>query len=89
MVQLVICGQAKSHCVNYTTRSIVKRWHKPKERICILEDGCSNVPGFKSQGDKFFKDMEREGLTLCNTTQVFDLFIGKANVLNKRPRSAW
>lgn len=55
-------------------------WHKDKNRICILTDGCSSVPGFEAQGSKFFKDMEKDGCTLTTTTEAFDLFIGKNNI---------
>jgi nicotinamidase/pyrazinamidase len=77
--QLLVCGEAKSHCVNYTTRDIAKHWHKEKNRICILTDGCSSVPGplFEAQGEKFLKDMEKDGCTLTTTQEAFDLFIGK------------
>lgn len=81
--QLLICGQAKSHCVNFTTRDILKHWTKDKQRICILEDGCSNVKGFEAQGNKFITDMEKEGLTICKTIEAFDLFIGKNLKSNK------
>ena len=68
--------------MNYTTRDIVKHWHKDKGRICVLKDACSSVPGFETQGDKFFRDMEKEGVTLCQTTEAFDLFIGKFHKKN-------
>ncbi len=63
--------------MNYTTRDLVKHWHKDKGRVCILEDGCSSVGGFEAQGEEFMRDMEKEGVTICQTTEAFDLFIGK------------
>jgi len=66
--------------VNYTTRDIAKHWHKNKNRICVLTDGCSSVPGFEEQGEKFFKDMERDGCTLTTSEEAFDLFIGKNKI---------
>ena len=52
--KLVICGQARSHCVNYTTRDICEEWTltdegtehktiKSHHKIFVLEDGeyCS------------------------------------------------
>jgi nicotinamidase-related amidase len=38
--RLLICGQARSHCVNYTVRDLVEHW--PNERyseIMVLSDG--------------------------------------------------
>jgi hypothetical protein len=46
LVQLLVCGQALSHCVNMTVRDIVDHWkqsghHKDElHRIYILEDGA-------------------------------------------------
>lgn len=40
IAQLIICGQAKSHCVRYTTVDILKHWHvKPHSAIYFLSDG--------------------------------------------------
>jgi len=36
-VQLVVCGQALSHCVKYTVNDILSQWNKEKSRIIILE----------------------------------------------------
>lgn len=30
--QVLICGQAKSHCVNYTIKSIMKYWHLTQQQ---------------------------------------------------------
>jgi hypothetical protein len=47
-VQLYVCGQAKSHCVQYTVRDIIKYWDIEKRRnpdkvnlklIYLIEDG--------------------------------------------------
>lgn len=38
--KVLICGQALSHCVNYTTRDILKYWIKsrdPKDLILLLD----------------------------------------------------
>lgn len=69
---LIVCGQAMSHCVNYTLRDIVAHW--PKERlsqITLLTDGASPVPGFEGPADTFQKDMESAGVQLKTTAQVF------------------
>mmetsp|Transcript_20035 Transcript_20035/g.41714 ORF Transcript_20035/g.41714 Transcript_20035/m.41714 type:complete len:295 (-) Transcript_20035:166-1050(-) len=64
-VKLVVCGQAMSHCVNYTVRDIVEHW--PKEEmgsITLLKDCASSVPGFESAGEAFLSDMEDVGVNL-------------------------
>ena len=50
--KVAICGEAISHCVNYTVRDLVDAW--PKERLSdliILADCASPVPGFEAAGE--------------------------------------
>lgn len=62
---LLVCGQAMSHCVNYTLRSIVERWPKEKYgNITLLSDCASSVPGFEEAGDTFQKDMVAIGVNV-------------------------
>ena len=73
--QLIICGQAMSHCVNFSTRDIVKHWNKEMKRVCLLSDGASSVPNCESDSEKFIKDMKHEGLSICRCSEVFKLFL--------------
>ncbi len=61
--RLLVCGQALSHCVNYTVRDILDHWH-PNEagRITILSDCASSVPGFEDAGGAFLDDMAKAGV---------------------------
>ncbi len=60
---LVICGQALSHCVNYTVRDIVSQWSPSSpSSITILKDCMSSVPGFEEAGEKFLQDMMEVGV---------------------------
>jgi len=64
--RLIVCGQAMSHCVNYTLRDIVDHW--PREDTCkiiLATDCCSAVPGFEAAADTFQKDMTDAGIRLC------------------------
>ena len=70
--QLIVCGQAMSHCVNYTLRSIVERWPKDKlSSITLLTDCASSVPGFEEAGDTFQKDMSALGVALKQSPELF------------------
>jgi len=67
--KLVVCGQAMSHCVNFTLRDVVEKW--PAARmgdITLLTDGASSVPGFTNDGEQFVKDMVEKGVrcVACN-----------------------
>jgi nicotinamidase/pyrazinamidase len=61
--RLLVCGQALSHCVNYTVRDIVDNW-PPDEtgKITVLRDCASSVPGFEGAGEAFLEEMERAGV---------------------------
>lgn len=70
--RLLVCGQAKSHCVNYTVRDLVSRW--PKERlgeICLLQDCASAVPGFEEAAHQFQTEMREAGIQIVNAADAF------------------
>ncbi len=71
---LLVCGQAMSHCVNYTLRDIVQHWDDAdgtttdKKPIFLLTDCGSAVPSFEAAATTFEKDMGLAGVTLCKST---------------------
>ena len=70
--RLLICGQAMSHCVNYTATNIVDKWPKDKlSNITLLTDCASSVPGFEEAGEQFQSDMAKAGVQLKKSTEVF------------------
>ena len=69
--KILVCGQAMSHCVNYTLRDLVERW--PKERaseITLVLDGASAVPGFEAAADQFVSDMKAAGVQVRTTAEI-------------------
>ena len=69
--QLVVCGQALSHCVNFTLRDIVKHWRSDISRIHLMRDGTSSVPTFEADGEEFVEDMKMAGVKIVNSTDNF------------------
>lgn len=65
----MICGQALSHCVNYTVRDIVSQWSSSTS-IILLKDCMSSVPGFEEAGEKFLQDMIKVGVKV-DTSESF------------------
>jgi nicotinamidase/pyrazinamidase len=68
--KLVVCGQAMSHCVNYTLRDIVRKW--PPSRlgdIYLLKDCASAVPGFEADAEAFLMDMKAAGVQVVTSTE--------------------
>eukprot|EP00638_Chattonella_subsalsa_P002370 CAMPEP_0117750570 /NCGR_PEP_ID=MMETSP0947-20121206/10450_1 /TAXON_ID=44440 /ORGANISM="Chattonella subsalsa, Strain CCMP2191" /LENGTH=270 /DNA_ID=CAMNT_0005568769 /DNA_START=436 /DNA_END=1248 /DNA_ORIENTATION=- len=73
---ILVGGEARSHCVNYTVRDLVSQF-SPEEmkKVVILEDGCSSVAGFEEQGSKFFEDMQQLGCFVKTTTDFDEVSI--------------
>jgi len=70
--RVLVCGQALSHCVQFTTRDLLANW--PKQRlkdIWLLEDQCSPVGGFEAAASTFVSDMRAAGVTVCKTADAF------------------
>ena len=67
--RVFICGQALSHCVNYTTRDLCDRMDPKK--IFFLDDASSPVPGFEKVGEAFKMFLLSRGVTLTKTTEAF------------------
>ena len=66
-----MCGQALSHCVNYTVRDIVEHWPKEEiNKLTVLKDCASSVPGFEAAGDTFLEDMKEAGVNIA-TSETF------------------
>lgn len=69
---LLVCGQAMSHCVNYTLRDIVDHWPQEKRSaIRLLTDCASAVPGFEDAASKFQVEMDEAGVRLLPSTNAF------------------
>lgn len=72
--RLLVCGQAMSHCVNYTLRDIVEHWPTGKtSKIWLLKDCASAVPGFEEAATTFVSQMEEAGVQIRASTDT-DLF---------------
>lgn len=64
--QLLVCGQASSHCVNHTVRDIVSQWTGGE--ITVLSDCTSAVPGFEAAAETFCSDMKGAGVKWMAST---------------------
>jgi len=70
-MRLLICGQASSHCVNFTVRDIADNWKASDlKRLEILQDAMSPVSGFNDVSAKFFKEMGNKGLKITKTSEI-------------------
>mmetsp|Transcript_4359 Transcript_4359/g.11979 ORF Transcript_4359/g.11979 Transcript_4359/m.11979 type:complete len:313 (-) Transcript_4359:127-1065(-) len=66
-----VCGQAMSHCVNYTVRDLVEHWPAGSvDQVGILTDCASAVPGFEAAAETFLQDMKAKGVVLKKAAEV-------------------
>ena len=70
--RLIVCGQAMSHCVNYTMRDVLEHWPKKNiSKIELLTDCASAVPGFEAAAESFQAEMREAGVQLRESRDVF------------------
>ena len=68
---IAITGEALSHCVNATGRGIVTNFADPRyiEKIVLLTDATSNVPGFEFLGEALMTEMLAKGMKTSTTME--------------------
>jgi nicotinamidase/pyrazinamidase len=66
--EILVAGQARSHCVNYSVRDLIEALGESNAaKFVLLEDAMSDVPGFEHLGEKFQKDMINMGVRIATT----------------------
>jgi len=66
---LLIAGEALSHCVKSTVEQIAEAFGDDNiKKFVLLSDCCSSVTGFEKAGTDFVKDMTKRGMRV--TTSV-------------------
>ena len=67
---VLLAGEARSHCLANTVRDIVTHFSDPAlaQKLVLLTDASSDVAGFESYGDSFFKELTARGMTTSTTT---------------------
>jgi nicotinamidase/pyrazinamidase len=67
--RVYIAGEAGSHCVANTVRDLVTGWTREDcERLVLLTDTISSVPGFDALQTDFLAEMAQKYVT-CQTTR--------------------
>lgn len=68
--QVVIAGEALSHCVANTVRDIAAQFGDDNvKKLVLLEDCMSNVTTFEKLGSDFIRDMKAKGMQLAKSTE--------------------
>jgi len=67
--KIFFCGEAKSHCVNFTAMDFLEGADDAlKQKTLLISDCTSNVPSFEQQGDDFEKAFAGLGCKVINST---------------------
>lgn len=62
---ILIAGEALSHCVANTIRDLAT--YIPVSKITLLTDCTSNVTGFEKMGDEFINEFKSKGMNLTTS----------------------
>lgn len=70
---VLLTGEALSHCVANTCRGIVDAFSDPTyvRKITLLTDTTSNVGGFDFLGKQFVQDLQNAGMKTALSTDIF------------------
>ncbi len=68
---ILVAGQASSHCVKETVEDIL-RFGSPeiKNKLIMLTDCMSPVPGFETSTAKFLGDLQWQGVRLASSEEI-------------------
>jgi nicotinamidase/pyrazinamidase len=66
---ILMAGEALSHCLANTVRDIVTQFQAPHlvQKIHLLTDASSSVPGFEHLADAFVRDLTKQGMRTTTT----------------------
>jgi len=68
---VLISGQALSHCVANTIRDMIEAMdQKTLQKLVLLEDTTSSVPGFENLGEEILQVAKRTGIRVCRTIDI-------------------
>jgi nicotinamidase-related amidase len=68
---ILVAGQASSHCVKETVEDILLySFSEMKNKLVILTDCMSPVPGFETDTEKFFSHLQTQGIRLSTSVEM-------------------
>ena len=77
--QIVIAGEASSHCVKATTEHIVDNLPSGRsDKVVLLTDCMSPVGGFEAQHQAFLDDMASRGVVLSTHAEILATLVSNA-----------
>lgn len=78
--RLLVCGQALSHCVNFTVRDLLRGKNRSEcSRVTLLLDACSAVTGFEREATQFVSHVLEMGGAASSCSEMCALLKGSAD----------
>ena len=74
---VIVCGEAKSHCVNYTLRDLLDGWpsnRKTEANVVLMSDGTSPVAGAEAAAEKLEADMKNHDSVLVAASTSYEFW---------------
>jgi len=69
--RVLVCGEALSHCVAFTTRDLLSRWPKDEaSKVVLLKDCSSPVASFEAAADEFLEEITVQGATVTTSDKL-------------------
>jgi len=67
---VLLAGEARSHCLANTVRDVATHFSDPTltEKLVLLTDASSDVPGFEHYGEAFVDELVAKGMKTTTTT---------------------
>ncbi len=68
---ILLAGEASSHCLANTVRDIARNFSDARfvEKMVLLTDATSPVPGFEAYEEDFLREMKAAGMKTSTTTE--------------------
>ena len=71
--RVIFCGESLSHTVQMTMKDVISNWHEEEyDKIYLLSDCSSPVPGFESMAEDFVRECKEKGVQVVPASECFE-----------------
>jgi nicotinamidase/pyrazinamidase len=71
--RVIFCGESLSHSVQMTMKDVISNWKEEEvEKLCLLSDCSSPVPGFESMAEDFVRECKEKGVKVVPASESFE-----------------
>lgn len=71
--RVLFCGESLSHSVQMTMKDVLSNWKEEElDKLCLLTDCTSPVPGFESMAEDFVRECKEKGVMVVTASEAFE-----------------